>query len=337
VRGFSGWLQRAWYSKHPVWFFIPLAWLFWLLGSLRRVAYTSGLLRTAVLPVPVIVAGNISVGGSGKTPFVLWLAAALAACGHKVGIVSRGHGGETGMPRLVTADSDAAVAGDEAVLLARRSGVPVAVCRDRPAAVELLCSRYTLDVIISDDGLQHYRLPRALEIVLLDGERGLGNGWLLPAGPLRETEGRLADAAFTVIKRTPAGRFTWPDALYMTLTADTAVSLSDGRRTALGQFAGQAVHALAGIADPGQFFATLEAAGLRVDGRPLPDHAQLAAADLQFPGTAPVFMTEKDAVKCRGLDLPRHWYVEASARFTDADQALILERVERVLAAHQPR
>ncbi len=335
--GFSGWLLRTWYSPRPVWFFIPLAWLFGLLSALRRAAYGSGMLRRASLPVPVVVAGNISVGGTGKTPFVLWLTMALAARGRKVGIVSRGYGAEARAPRLVTPDSDPAAMGDEAVLLAHRSGLPVAVCRDRAAAVELLCSRYALDLVISDDGLQHYRLPRSLEIVLLDGERGLGNGWLLPAGPLRETEHRLSQAAFTIIKRTPAAHFTRSDALYMTLMADTAVNLMDGRRAPLSQFAGKAVHALAGIANPGQFFATLEAAGLKVDSRPLPDHVALAAADLSFPGDGPVFMTEKDAVKCRGLASPRHWYLEASARFAEADQALILERVERMLQArHAP-
>ncbi|HEV2110330.1 MAG TPA: tetraacyldisaccharide 4'-kinase [Gammaproteobacteria bacterium] len=336
MSGFSAWLLRTWYSPRPAWFFIPLAWLFWLLSGLRRSAYTLGLLRTASLPVPVVVAGNISVGGTGKTPFVVWLAAALVARGHKAGIVSRGYGGAARRrPVLVTPDSAPAVAGDEAVLLARRTGLPMAVCGDRVAAAELLCSRYTLDLLISDDGLQHHRLPRQLEVVLLDGARGLGNGWLLPAGPLREPEHRLDTADLIVIKRVGEGRFTWPGALYMSLAADTAVSLADGRRRPLAEFAGQAVHALAGIADPGQFFATLEAAGLRVDGRPLADHATLRPTDLEFPDAAPVFMTEKDAVKCTGLSLPRHWYVEASARFTDADQALVLERVQRMLAARR--
>ena len=332
MNGFFAWLLRAWYSPRPIWFFIPLSWLFGALAASRRAAYGLGLIGRATLPLPVVVAGNITVGGTGKTPFVLWLSAAVAARGRKVGIVSRGYGGETRTPRLVTPDTDPAAVGDEAVLLARRSGLPVAVCRDRAAAVEFLCSRYALDLVISDDGLQHYRMPRALEIVLLDAERGLGNGWLLPAGPLRESERRLGRAAFTVIKRTPAGRFTWPGALYMSLAADTAVNLGDGRRAPLSQFAGEAVHALAGIANPGQFFATLEAAGLRVDSRALPDHAALSAADLSFPGDEPVFMTEKDAVKCRDMASPRHWYLEASARFTDTDQALILERVERVLS-----
>lgn len=337
MNGTSGWLLRAWYSPRPIWFFIPLAWLFWLLSSLRRAAYALGVLQRATLPAPVVVVGNVSVGGTGKTPFVIWLAESLAQRGHKTGIVSRGYGGQTREPILVTPDSDTALVGDEAVLLARRTGLPVAVCSDRTAAARMLCSRYSIDVLLSDDGLQHYRLPRDLEIVLLDGERGLGNGWLLPAGPLRETEHRLDEADFTVIKRSGTGQFTWPNAIYMPLVAETAVSLADGQRVPLDHYEGQSVHALAGIGNPEQFFATLAAAGMQVDGRPLPDHAVLTPADMQFPDDKAVFMTEKDAVKCRSMVLPRHWYVEASARFADSDQTLILERVEKMLAMRRAR
>jgi tetraacyldisaccharide 4'-kinase len=331
----SGWLLRSWYSPRPIWFLIPLSWLFWLLSVLRRAAYRMGVLRTARLPLPVVVAGNLSVGGTGKTPFVVWLALALAERGHKPGIVSRGYGGETRAPMLVTADSDPVGVGDEAVLLARRSGMPVAICRDRAAAARFLAGRYALDVILSDDGLQHYRLPRDLEIALLDGERGLGNGWLLPAGPLRETERRLGDTAFVVVKRSGAAHFTWPGAIYMPLKADTAVSLSDGRRVPLKDFAGHKVHAVAAIGNPGQFFAGLRAAGLLVEGHGFPDHARYLPQDLQFPGADPVFMTEKDAVKCGGMTLSRHWYVEASAEVSAPDRALILTRVEAVIAAHR--
>ena len=330
---FSGWLLRTWYSRYPVWFFIPFAWLFWLLSGLRQALYTLGVLGITPLRSPVVVVGNISVGGTGKTPFTVWLATALTGKGHKVGIVTRGYGGASSRPMLVTPDSDTQLVGDEAVLLARRTGLPVASAADRPAAVELLASRYTLDVILSDDGLQHYRMPRAMEIVLLDGERGLGNRWLLPAGPLRETEHRLETVDLVVIKRTGMARFSWPDAFYMPLTVATAVSLADGKRVPLSEFTGQAVHAVAGIGNPEQFFSTLGQAGLQVKGHPLPDHAVLQAADLDFPGTAPVFMTEKDAVKCRGMALTRHWYVEAAADFAPADQEAILARVEQALAA----
>lgn len=329
---FSRSLQRAWYSSQPIWFFIPLAWLFWLLSSLRRFAYELGILRTAKLPVPVVVAGNITVGGTGKTPFIVWLAQELQRQGLKPGIVTRGYGGSATGSRLATPDSDPAVVGDEALLLARRSAVPVAVGRDRAAAAELLIARYPLDVILSDDGLQHYRLPRCHEIVLLDGERGLGNGWLLPAGPLRETEARLGQAQQLVIKQVPGGTFVCPAALHMALRTDTAVSLLSGERRPVSAFAGQEVHALAGIGNPQQFFATLQQAGLKViESRPLPDHARPTAADLTFNDPRPVFMTEKDAVKCARLALGRHWYLEAAADFDAADAQRIVEGVERAL------
>ncbi|HEY1991289.1 MAG TPA: tetraacyldisaccharide 4'-kinase, partial [Gammaproteobacteria bacterium] len=223
----SAWLLRRWYSPHPVWFLIPLAWVFWLLSNLRRM-----LLRPASLPVPLIVVGNITVGGTGKTPFVLWLADELKRRGRKPGIVTRGYCGDAATAEYVQPDSDPKRVGDETVLLARRSGVPVVAGRDRVAAAELLLQTAQVDVILSDDGLQHYRLPRCHEIVLLDGSRGLGNGWLLPAGPLRETEARLGGVQ-VVIKQVPGGAFTWPDAARMSLKTDTVVSLQDGARRPL--------------------------------------------------------------------------------------------------------
>jgi len=330
----SAWLLRRWYSPYPVWFFIPLAWLFWLLSSLRRAAYALGIFPTASLPVPVVVAGNITVGGTGKTPFVIWLAQELRKRGHKPGIVTRGYGGDSPAPRVVQTDSDPQQVGDEALLLARHSGVPVAAGRDRVAAAELLLRSGTVDMILADDGLQHYRLPRCHEIVLLDGSRGLGNGWLLPAGPLRETEARL-DEVRIIIKQTPDGNFTWPDALRMRLQVHMAVSLQEGARKPLSAFAGQAVHAVAAIGNPQQFFATLEAQGLKVDGRALPDHARLSAQDVSFGDGLPVFMTEKDAVKCTGLDLKQHWYLDVAAGFEATDAARIVEDVERALGARR--
>lgn len=323
----SAWLLRRWYSPHPIWLLIPLAWIFWLLSGLRR-----AFLRPATLAVPVIVVGNITVGGTGKTPFVIWLAAELQKRGHKPGIVTRGYGGDASTPRRVQAGSDPKRVGDEAVLLARRSGVPVVAGRDRVAAAGLLLESGQVGVILSDDGLQHYRLPRRHEIVMLDGSRGLGNGWLLPAGPLRETETRL-EGAQVIVKQVPGGAFTWPGALCMGLKTDTVVSFQGGERRPLASFAKQAVHAVAAIGNPEQFFATLEAAGLKVDGRPLPDHAALTPDDISFGDELPVFMTEKDAVKCAGLDLPRHWYVDATAVISDADAARIMQDVERAIGA----
>ncbi len=330
----SAWLLRRWYSPHPIWFLIPLAWVFWLLSSLRRGLYVLGVLPSVTLSLPVIVVGNISVGGTGKTPFVIWLARELRRRGHQPGIISRGYGGDTATPRRAEADSDPRQVGDEAVLLARHAGAPVAVGRDRIAAARLLPP--DVDVILSDDGLQHYRLARQHEFVLLDGSRGLGNGWLLPAGPLREAESRL-DGTQVIIKVTPGGNFTWPDALRMRLKADTAVNLKDGKRRDLSSFAGQKVHALAGIGNPSQFFATLEAAGLKPEGRELPDHVTPDAADLDFADDLPVFMTEKDAVKCGELALARHWYLEAAAEFDAADAQRMLDGVERAVEAFVKR
>lgn len=325
----SAWLLRRWYSPHPVWFLIPLAWAFWLLSALRRGTYALGIAPVVTLPVPVVVVGNVTVGGTGKTPFVIWLAQALRKRGHRPGIITRGYGGKTDAPRRAESDSDPDLVGDEALLLVRHSGAPVAVGSDRIAAARLLPQ--DVDVILSDDGLQHYRLARQHEIVLLDGSRGLGNGWLLPAGPLREAEARL-EGPQVVIKMTPDGNFSWPDAAHMYLKVDTAVNLKDGKRRPLSSFSAQRVHAIAGIGNPQQFFATLEAAGLHVDGRALPDHAIPGTDDLEFGDDLPVFMTEKDAVKCAGSALARHWYLEAAPEFDAADATRILDGVERALA-----
>ncbi len=328
----SRWLQCSWYGPRPIWFFIPLSWLFAALSAFRRFCYRIGLFYTVALPVPVIVVGNISVGGTGKTPFIVWLAERLKEQGCRPGIVTRGYGGSSRYVRLVMPESDANELGDEAVLLARRTGLPVAAGRDRAVAAQMLLSRYSLDVLLSDDGLQHYALPRAFEFILLDGGRGLGNRWLLPAGPLREAPQRLQRAGMVVIKDVTGGNLELPGAVHMRLDTGTAVSLLDGSRKPLGSFAGQSVHALAGIADPEQFFAALRAAGMTVEqGRALPDHARLGSLDLEFPGNGPVFMTEKDAVKCRGMKLPRHWYVEASACFDAAAAAAMLERLKPLL------
>ena len=329
------WLLRRWYSPHPVWFLIPLAWLFWLISSLRRAAYALGVLTVVRLSVPVIVVGNISRGGTGKTPFVIWLAQELRRRGHKPGIITRGYGGAVASPQLVKTDSDFRQVGDEALLLARHSGAPVVAGRDRVAAARLLLSSAEVDVILSDDGLQHHRLGRRYEIAMLDGSRGLGNGWLMPAGPLREPDSRLEEVQQVIIKLTPGGSFTWPDAARMGFKADTAVSLEDGTRRPLREFAGQIVHAVAGIGNPQQFFATLAAAGLKVDGRELPDHAILTVADIDFGDAAPVFMTEKDAVKCAELASAQHWYLMAEANVDPADTGRILDGITRALAGKQ--
>jgi tetraacyldisaccharide 4'-kinase len=334
MRWLHAWLLRRWYGSGPIWFLIPFNWLFVTLTTLRHGLYRLGILLPATLPVPVIVIGNLSVGGSGKTPCTLWLSLALREAGYRPGIITRGYGGNSRhWPRLVTPDNDAREVGDEAVLLARRSGVPVAAGSDRIAAAMLLIDQHRVNLILSDDGLQHYRLSRDIEIIMLDGVRGLGNGWRLPAGPLREPADRLQQATFVVVKTGATIPADIPnDVLIMQLELTEAVSLATGNHQSLADFAGRRVHAVAGIANPEQFFGALEACGLQVDGRSLPDHAIPDISDIMFDDALPVFMTEKDAVKCQAMRLENHWYVTAAARFSESDQARFMAGLSQRLA-----
>ncbi|MGH8278258.1 MAG: tetraacyldisaccharide 4'-kinase [Gammaproteobacteria bacterium] len=334
-RRFQNWLLQRWYGTRPVPWLIPFTGLFVLLAALRRAAYRLGLLRRIKLPVPVIVVGNIAVGGTGKTPFVIWLAGALQARGYSPGIVTRGYGGAVQhWPLRVSAASDPAMVGDEAVLLARRTGLPVAASPDRVAAARLLLHAAGVDLIVSDDGLQHYRLGRDLEIIMLDGARGLGNGWCLPAGPLREPAARLAHIELLVAKQGPVTARSLPStALAMQLAPEGVVNLASGARVPLGKFAGQRVHAVAGIGNPQQFFAMLRTHGLQLVEHAWPDHARFVPADFAFAEHLPVLMTEKDAIKCGQFKQTNLWYVVASAEFSAADTRTILERVSVCMPA----
>jgi tetraacyldisaccharide 4'-kinase len=325
------WLERAWYGREPVAaLLIPLSWLFGAIVAIRRFAYRVGLFRAHRVGVPVIVVGNLTVGGAGKTPLTVDVVRRLQARGRRVGVVSRGYGGSADAPRRIDATTSAAEAGDEPVLIAARTGASVAVGRDRVAAAALLAP--DVDVVVADDGLQHYRLARDLELVVVDGRRGFGNGRRLPAGPLREPPSRAARAGALVVNGAmdgvrgslPAG----PPVLTMRLAPGDVVALADGARTSLGVWAGRRVHAVAGIGDPSRFFATLAAAGLDVVPHPFPDHAAYSGADLEFGDALPVLMTEKDAVKCRTFAGPRHHYLEVSAVFGTDDAA----RLESLLS-----
>jgi tetraacyldisaccharide 4'-kinase len=331
-RWLHDWLTRRWYGRGPIWLLIPFNWLFVALTSVRRGLYRIGILLPASLPIPVVVVGNLNVGGSGKTPCTLWLGEKLQAMGYKPGIITRGYGGNSKRwPRRVGADSDPGEVGDEAVLLAKRCGLPVVAGPDRIAAASMLIEQQ-VNLILSDDGLQHYRLPRVAEVVMLDGGRGLGNGWRLPAGPLRESARRLQHADFVVVKAGETmSAAVKADAMVMHLEIADAVSLSTGKHRPLSEFTGHQVHAVAGIADPCQFFAALEAHGLQVDGRALPDHAIPGMRDLVFDDDQAVLMTEKDAVKCRNLHLENHWYVPAIARFSESDQGRFLSSLNKQL------
>jgi tetraacyldisaccharide 4'-kinase len=304
-------LTRRW-QRRGVWSLLlaPLAALYCAAAGLRRLAYRRGWAPVERVGVPVIVIGNLTVGGTGKTPLVLWLARFLRAHGYRPGLVARGYGGRATGPLAVTADSDPGEAGDEAVLLARRSDCPVVVGRDRAAAARRLLAVSSSDVIVSDDGLQHYRLGRDIEIAVLDGRRRLGNGLCLPAGPLREPPGRLRTVDLVVANgEARAGE------LGMELAVTALRNLQEPRRTAAARdFAGTPLHAVAGIGHPARFFDQLRALGLTVIEHPFPDHHRYRPADLEFGDAAPVIMTEKDAVKCRRFAQPRHWVLEVEAR-----------------------
>ncbi|HEY6644912.1 tetraacyldisaccharide 4'-kinase [Povalibacter sp.] len=332
-------LQQVWYRGQARWLLVlllPLSALFWLVVKLRRAAYRVGLLRSHTVGKPVLVIGNITVGGTGKTPFVIWLTEWLQARGIQVGIVLRGYGGRsTHWPRDVHADTSAEEVGDEAVLHASRTGAIVVAGPDRVAAATRAIERGAA-IVLCDDGLQHYRLARDGEIAVMDSQRGLGNRWLLPAGPLREPASRLNTVDLIVsTQRSDAGRMASGGATSVTATARLAdaIALRSGERRALSSFAGSPVHAVAGIGNPQAFFDGLRQAGLSVEGRALPDHAAFSRADIEFGDQAPVLMTEKDAVKCRDLADHRHWAVRLDIDVAEADLARVEALLERVMGA----
>jgi len=302
----------------------PASLVYRLLVALRRLAYRSGALPAVRLPLPVIVVGNIIAGGTGKTPLVLWLAAMLKKSGLKPGILSRGYRGSAAAPMEVTASSPALVVGDEPLLLARGSGCPVWIGRERAkAASGLLAAHPECDVLILDDGLQHYRLARDIEIAVED-ERGAGNGFLLPAGPLREPASRRVDA--WVANTAPCG--THMPCFRMDLRGDTFRRVAAPQTSApAAAFAGKRLHAVAGIGNPQRFFDHLARLGLATVNHAFPDHHAYAASDLDFGDCEALLMTEKDAVKCEAF-ARGHWYaLEVEAELAPAFFDFILARL----------
>lgn len=331
----ESWLNRVWYERAaPPWWLVPPALLYGAVSGSRRFLYAKRLRRSTRLARPVIIVGNLTVGGTGKTPLVCWLVARLAELGFQPGVVTRGYGGSANTVRLIQPSDDPRVVGDEPLLLSRRTRAPVAIGADRPGAAQLLVGQ-GCDVIVSDDGLQHYGLARDCEIVVIDGDRRFGNGWLLPAGPLRETRSRLAVADAVVVN---GGRAMLNGALSMRLEGRSAVALGGGRVSPLDAFAGVAVHAVAGIGNPERFFNMLRAHGIVVEGHPLGDHARIAPSDVLFGDDRPVLMTEKDAVKCAAAADERHWYVPVNACF-DANESHTLLNVimDRIANRESPR
>jgi len=316
-------LEYYWYTRSP-WplLLAPLSLVYCLFVRARRRLYQTGVLPSQHLPVPVIIVGNLTAGGTGKTPLVVWLAGFLKSSGYRPGIVARGYRGKARhWPQRVRPDSDPQMVGDEAVLLADLCGCPMAVAPLRAAAARALLEHSDCDLILADDGLQHYALQRDVEIAVVDGIRRLGNGFCLPAGPLREPAARLAGVDLVVVNGL-AGRDEYP----MNIKAVMAHRLHDRSLCReLASFRHQSVHAVAGIGNPERFFETLRQAGIRVEEHAFPDHYAFTAKDLDFGDAQPVFMTAKDAVKCRKFPLKNAWCVPVTIEIDAALGNRVLE------------
>jgi len=337
-------LLKLWYGESPGGLLLqPLSWLYGAAVSARRKAYERGWVKSHDVGRPVVVVGNLTVGGTGKTPLTIWLANHLRQRGYDVGLVSRGYGREHGGLRMVTSDSSWQEVGDEPLILHRRTGCMTIVASNRVAGAKAL-AEHGAKAILADDGLQHLRMRRDCEIVVVDGVRGLGNGRVLPAGPLRESGSRARAADALVVNGGAEGdpvRGVPPKlaagALRMRLQAAPARQVAgSGEEQPLEAFRGRPVHAVAGIGNPQRFFADLRARGLELIEHPFPDHHALSAADLDFGDGLAVLMTEKDAVKCRQAAGSRHWYVPVEADFSEADSHRLLGLVMRAIDSYVP-
>ena len=318
----KGWARRGWLSA----LLRPAAGLFAAAAAMRRTAYRRGWVRSLSAGAPVVIVGNITAGGTGKTPITGWLAQSLANAGHKPAIVSRGYGGRRQRsPVRVTPLSDAGEVGDEPVMLARQAECPVWVCIDRAGAARRAVAEGA-EIVLSDDGLQHYRMARDLEICVVDGDRGLGNGLPLPAGPLREPSGRLGDVDEVLVQ----GMQSEFPGLKFELRIDRAVRLDGARQRPLTEFAGRRVLALAGVGVPQRFHAALRAHGLVVEPVRAPDHGRVSLGALLKRGL-PVIMTAKDAVKYPDPGDGDLWWAPARVYMPESARGRVLRRVLALL------
>jgi tetraacyldisaccharide 4'-kinase len=315
---------KFWYRRGLLpWLLWPVSMVFGIAVALRRILYFLRVLKSVHPGIPVVVVGNLTVGGSGKTPLVIWIAEFLKSRGWSPGIVSRGYGARITEPRAATVAAEAAEVGDEPILLSRRSGCPVWVGADRvQVAARLRAAHEDVNVLVLDDGLQHYAMRRDVEIAVVDA-RGLGNGFLLPAGPLREPRSRLRSVDAVVSHASSTRGYA------MRLEGDVLHRMTDAReRQPLKAFAGQRVHAVAGIGDPNRFFLHLGKAGLKVVPHPFPDHHPFTPRDLEFGDDAPVLLTEKDAVKLRSVARPGWWVLPVSAQLDPAFGTWLLGKLD---------
>ncbi len=333
----EAWLQSIWY--HGRWgatLLAPLAALFALVSRLRRALYRTGMIGAYRAQVPVVVIGNLSVGGTGKSPLVAALASTLKSRGLRPGILTRGHGVAAAEPTRVTREADPRAVGDEPLMLAIATGAKVMVSPDRAAGARAL-EALGVDLILCDDGLQHYALARDLEVVVIDASRGLGNGRLLPAGPLREDVSRLNSVDWVVVNDLVDGgtvNTEWrgrQGSVSMTMVPEALRGIADPLRwCSLESLRAEPVHAVAGIGHPARFFGMLRAAGLEVIEHAFLDHHAFGAGDLEFGDTRAILMTSKDAVKCRRFAASRCWEVPVAARFAPEGASGLVTAIEKL-------
>lgn len=328
-------IARIWSGRSRLYLLLlPFAWLYGLIAWLRRQAYRRGWRQVWRAPLPVVVVGNLTAGGNGKTPLVIWLVEQLQRRGYRVGVVSRGYGGRAAQyPLVLGPDTRSVECGDEPLLIAQRTGAPVAVSPQRSAAVQALLSQTTLDVVITDDGLQHYALARDLELVVVDGVRRFGNGWWLPAGPMRERERRLASVDAVIVN----GGTPHDGEIPMGLTGDRLVNLRSGESCPAAQFVAPVV-AMAGIGHPPRFFHTLSQLGVPLQAtHAFADHQAYQAATLTAltPLGQALLMTEKDAVKCRAFAQDNWWYLPVSAQLPREAGDVLLARIAALITQYR--
>jgi len=322
-------IRQRWYGSGKVYWWHQLgAKIFASLVVARKKIYALGLFKTHKLKVPVIVVGNITAGGGGKTPMVIWLADHLKSLGYKPGIISRGYGGKRKVePMFVTANANPAATGDEPLLMAKKTQLPVMVGKDRGRAAKSLVQNYPINVLVADDGLQHLALGRDAEIVMLDAKWRTGNHMMIPAGPLREPLERLNSVDLVVFKGYIDQQHHYDftiDGIHQLNHVNVLKDVAD--------FRNKKVVAMAGIANPDSFFSLLSSVGMAIVKQPLPDHHEITAADFEAHQDTMVLITEKDAVKCEGMNLPHVWVVKMKVVMPDKTKHALNELIERVMS-----
>lgn len=317
-------LLKSWYYRH--WWnylLLPFACIFYIISVFRRCFYSIGIFKQYKIALPVIVVGNITVGGTGKTPLVIYLVEQLKQHGFRPAVISRGYGRRNRHLQFVTADSSVRLVGDEPLVIAQRTQCPVVVCPNRVEAARAVMEKTDANIIISDDGLQHYALARDIEIVVIDGMRRLGNGMLLPAGPLREPASRMSSIDFIINNGDDR-----KNEIEMNLIVDQCFHLPTRQAVALTDFVGKTVHAVAGIGNPKRFFNTLIAAGIKIIPHDFSDHHFFTEQELNFGDDLLIFMTEKDAVKCTTFFNPKMYCVTVNAHLPDCFMPQLLAKLK---------